>query len=176
MLYMLTSVSTASPHPESSEAYPSIKLNDRWRVIVCRDGIQWILQHRNRAETVSTNDWRGRSYFRTKEALIRSCDRFCGLIDPSAIAVLEALPERIESPSTFAGQKPASPTPPRSQNSRKKPPGSIAAEWEAASMAAVADEIIPKPSSRPDPKWAEECHHFMPKFLCRRCCQSESTQ
>jgi hypothetical protein len=40
---------------ESSEDYPDIVaiLNARWRVIACRDNIQWILQYRNRAETVA---------------------------------------------------------------------------------------------------------------------------
>ena len=36
-------------------------LNSGWRVITCRHGIQWILQHRNRAETVARHVWRGRS-------------------------------------------------------------------------------------------------------------------
>jgi hypothetical protein len=87
---------------ESDEAYyPSIQLNTRWRVIICRDGLQWVLQYRNRAgraETVARDGWRGRSYCRTREALIGCCDRFCGEIDPAAAAELEALPDRIEPP------------------------------------------------------------------------------
>jgi hypothetical protein len=79
---------------ESDAAYPNLQLNNRWRVIVCRDGIQWILQHRNRAETVSRSDWRGRSYCRAREALIGCCDRFCCEIDPLAAAILQILPEQ----------------------------------------------------------------------------------
>jgi hypothetical protein len=79
---------------ESDEAYPNIRLNDRWRVIECRDGIQWIIQFRNRAETVARGSWRGRSYCRTREALIRCCDRYTGALDPAAVAALRALPER----------------------------------------------------------------------------------
>jgi hypothetical protein len=53
--------------PESSDLYPCIRLNPRWRVISCRDGVQWILQARDRAETVARDDWRGRSYCRPKK-------------------------------------------------------------------------------------------------------------
>jgi hypothetical protein len=84
----------ASHHPESAAAYPALYLNPAWRVIACRGGIQWIIQYRNRAETVSTGDWRGRAYCTTREALIRCCDRYCGPIDPNAITAIEALPER----------------------------------------------------------------------------------
>jgi hypothetical protein len=80
---------------ESVESYPHVGLNAGWRVIVCRDGLQWILQARNRAETVSRTDWRGRSYCTTRDALIACCDRFCGAIDPAAAATLEALPWHI---------------------------------------------------------------------------------
>jgi hypothetical protein len=85
---------------ESDDRYPAVAiLNQRYRVIRCRDGIQWILQCRNRAdlaETVARDDWRGRSYCRTKGALIGCCDRYSGEIDPAAVAVLAALPERID--------------------------------------------------------------------------------
>ena len=85
---------------ESDDSYPHIVavLNRGWRVIVCRDGIQWILQRRNRAETVARHVWRGRSYCRTKEALIRCCDEHAGQIDPGRPRMtLAALPERIGS-------------------------------------------------------------------------------
>jgi hypothetical protein len=79
---------------ESSDEYPIVAiLNGRWRVIPCRHGIQWIFQSRNRAETVARNVWRGRSYCRTKEALIRVCDHHAGMIDPGARATLAGLPE-----------------------------------------------------------------------------------
>lgn len=83
---------------ESDDSYPNLVavLNSRWRVIQCRDGIQWILQYRNRAETVARDGWRGRSYCRTKEALIRCCDEHAGQLDPVARKTLLALPEWIE--------------------------------------------------------------------------------
>jgi hypothetical protein len=84
---------------ESDDSHPHIVavLNRGWRVIECRDGIQWILQRRNRAETIARHAWRGRSYCRTREALIRCCDEHAGQIDRAARPRLVALPERIES-------------------------------------------------------------------------------
>ena len=82
-----------SPLSESSPFRPCIQLNDQWRVVACRDGIQWILQFRNSAITAA-GDWRGRSYCRTREALLRCCVHHCGPIGPIARAALEALPAR----------------------------------------------------------------------------------
>jgi hypothetical protein len=84
--------------PESAEDYGRIvvRLNPRWRVTVCRQGIQWILQYRSRAETVPNGDWRGRSYCRTSEALRRCSREYAGSIDPAAAATMAALREQIE--------------------------------------------------------------------------------
>src|SRR6266478_4986091 len=65
-----------TPTKCENQAPLAIQLNARWRVVVCRDGIQWILQRRNvragtggdRPERHSTDDWRGRAYCRTREA------------------------------------------------------------------------------------------------------------
>jgi hypothetical protein len=69
----------------ASAAYPSAKcskseeaddyfavvagLNKTWRVIVCSAGIQWVLQSR-RGQRRGGARWEGRSYCRTKEAII----------------------------------------------------------------------------------------------------------
>lgn len=84
---------------ESADDYPRIVvvLNDRWRVIECASGIQWILQRRKSAETGAGARWEGNSYCRTSEALIRCCRARCGSVSPSAMAVLAALPDWIES-------------------------------------------------------------------------------
>lgn len=71
-------------------------LNDDWRVIECRDGIQWILQRRGSPKRSRRDDWRGRSYCRTADALIRCTRDHVGDIDPVAAAVLVGLPARIE--------------------------------------------------------------------------------
>ena len=61
-------------HKETSDFYRGIitKLAPRWRVIICKDQIQWILQKRT-AEPLHKGIWRGRSYVTTKEGLIELC-------------------------------------------------------------------------------------------------------
>jgi hypothetical protein len=84
--------------PESAEDYGRIviRLNPRWRIIESRDRLQWILQCRNRSETVARDVWRGRSYCRTSEALRRCSREYAGTIDVTAVTIMAALPERIE--------------------------------------------------------------------------------
>ena len=61
-------------HRESSDhySYVILSLNDRWRIILCRQGLQWILQRR---ENLHGGAWRGFRYFRTRTALIEECGR-----------------------------------------------------------------------------------------------------
>ena len=66
------------------------RLNDRWRVIVCRDHIQWILQKREASR------WRNRSFCMTRAALLREVLRHCGDINPNALGIIRSLPEQIE--------------------------------------------------------------------------------
>lgn len=83
---------------ESDDDYGRIvcRLNDRWRVIECRDGIQWILQYRaSAAGTYAGARWSSRSYCRTREALIRVCGAHAGEQHATARAVLGGLPVRI---------------------------------------------------------------------------------
>jgi hypothetical protein len=95
-----TTDKTSAQHRESADNYYRIVavLNDRWRVIECHDGIQWVLQRRNAPEKARGDDWRGRSYCRTRAALIRCTGAYCGEIDPAAATVLASLPERIGLP------------------------------------------------------------------------------
>jgi hypothetical protein len=85
---------------ESDDSYPHVVviLNDRWRVIECRDRIQWILQYRNRAKGVTKHAWRSRSYCRTGGALIRCCYEHAGQIDPAARMTLEGLLTKSNTP------------------------------------------------------------------------------
>ena len=82
---------------EEADAYPAIvaRLNDGWRVIVCRTGTQWILQHRRSPKKAPADDWRGRSFCRTSEALIRCAREHAGEIEPEACSILAGLPARI---------------------------------------------------------------------------------
>lgn len=84
-------------HRESDEGYHGVVavLNDRWRVIACRDGIQWILQFRA-GQRHGGARFDNRSFCHTREALIRVCREHAGDISPSAMSALRALPERIE--------------------------------------------------------------------------------
>lgn len=67
-------------------------LNDRWRVIVCKDSIQWILQKRRR----DTLKWDGESYCMTRQGLLRNIrEKIQDEIGALAIAIIDDLPERI---------------------------------------------------------------------------------
>lgn len=70
---------------ETSDDYPLVVVDfgDGWRVIECAAGLQWILQKR-----ISRGQypWRGQSFCRTKEALLRCAER--------SHPLLEALPDR----------------------------------------------------------------------------------
>ena len=70
-------------------------LNVRWRVIECRDRIQWILQFREKLKAGTADPWRGRSYCRTREAVLRLSAQHAGRMDPVAAAALAALPDWI---------------------------------------------------------------------------------
>lgn len=86
---------------ESADSYIGLvaQLNGNWRVIECRDRLQWILQAPGSPRKARRNDWRGRAYCRTSQAL-RRCARHAGAIDPAAAVILAALPARIDDMST----------------------------------------------------------------------------
>lgn len=70
-------------------------LNNDWRLIRCKDGIQWILQKRRGSE------WKGQWFVRTKSGLLRGLNR-CGEITPEASSLIEALPEWLCEQDTAA--------------------------------------------------------------------------
>jgi hypothetical protein len=90
-------------------AHPSdrlvAQLNDQWRVV--DDHLQWILQQRKGNARSKNCGWRGRSFCRTREALLRCVREYCCLpdqgqtrciceyrgVDEAALAQLRALPE-----------------------------------------------------------------------------------
>ena len=83
-------------HKETSDFYEGVvtNLEPRWRIIICKNKIQWILQKRT-AEPLHKGIWRGRSYVTTKEALIELCATRGLLSDPFARAKLDTLPELV---------------------------------------------------------------------------------
>ena len=78
---------------ETSDAYARVEAKPApgWRVVTCKDQIQWILQRRKKGG--AERPWRGVGYFRTKDALIKACASLCGRVDPAAMAALAALPQ-----------------------------------------------------------------------------------
>jgi hypothetical protein len=86
----LLALSLPSRGPEEADSYPAViaRLNDRWRVIECRDGMQWILQLR-KGQRAGQAIWRARRFHRDRTALLASMRELCGLE-----AALDWLPER----------------------------------------------------------------------------------
>lgn len=70
------------------------RLNSSWRVVVCKDGLQWILQRRDGQRAGETR-WTGIRYFRTRRALLKAVRAMCGPSDLSSAAILSELPETI---------------------------------------------------------------------------------
>ena len=82
-------------HRESDDNYLDVvaQLAPRWRVIVCKDYMQWIIQKRT-AEPLHRGVWRSQSYVTSRNSLIRLCASLELLSDHLAKARLEALPEQ----------------------------------------------------------------------------------
>jgi hypothetical protein len=99
----------------SNYADTLVVLNAEWRVIVCRDLLNWALQQRRRSPAPAPDsrrspemphrpakgytapgvDWQGRGYFSVAVDLRRAIRTHAGEIDLAAAAVLYALPDRI---------------------------------------------------------------------------------
>ena len=80
---------------ETSDNYGAVLaiLDHRHRVIICRDGIQWIPQRRKPGG--AARPWRALGYHTTRTSLIRACATLCREIDPNAMSLLLALPDVI---------------------------------------------------------------------------------
>ena len=70
-----------------------VQLAPRWRVVVCKDYLQWIIQKRT-AEPLHRGVWRGHSYVTSRSSLIRLCASLELLSDHAVRATLVALPEQ----------------------------------------------------------------------------------
>ena len=80
-------------HRERDDNYQGVivQLDPRWRIIECRDAIQWIIQKRS-AEPLNPGYWLGASYVTDRNKLIELSAALGLLSEPSLRAVLEALP------------------------------------------------------------------------------------
>jgi hypothetical protein len=87
---------SAARRPEKADDYPAVvaRLGSRWRVIECRDAIQWILQRR-KGQWAGRPQWQAQHYCRTRCGLLRCIRKFCGPFDDEALAIVRSLPERI---------------------------------------------------------------------------------
>ena len=70
-----------------------VQFAPRWRVIVCKDHIQWIIQKRS-AEPSRRGVWRGHSYVTNRSSLIKLCASLELLSDHVVRVTLDALPEQ----------------------------------------------------------------------------------
>ena len=79
---------------ESSDLYAKviIQSSDRWRVILCSQGLQWIIQKK---ESSHAGPWRAEKYVTSRSALIKACGTLGLLSDPATEAVLYALPDYV---------------------------------------------------------------------------------
>ena len=95
-LLQSTGVAVTAPpsHRERDDAYRNVvaQLAPRWRVIICRDGIQWILQ---RKEASHGGPWRGVSYHTNRDGLIKVSGSLNLLSDTNNKEILGKLPEHI---------------------------------------------------------------------------------
>ena len=80
-------------HRERDDNYQGVivQLDPRWRIIECRESIQWIIQKRS-AKPLNPGYWLGTSYVTDRDALIELSVKRGLLSDPFKRAVLEALP------------------------------------------------------------------------------------
>ena len=83
---------------EEADNYRAIivTLNLHWRVIECRDAIQWILQRRAGTRHGQPR-WDGRCYCRTRQGLLRRVRELTGECNGVALSILERLPECMEA-------------------------------------------------------------------------------
>jgi hypothetical protein len=68
------------------------RLNDCWRIE--DDGLQWILAVRRGRTDAAGTKWGGRRFHRCRTPLIHSIGELCGPVDPGAMAIVWALPDR----------------------------------------------------------------------------------
>jgi len=77
---------------EDDYAYVIVQLAPRYRVILCPQGLQWIIQEK---ECSRRADWRAEQYLTSRDGLIEACGKRGFLSDPNVEAVLYALPDHV---------------------------------------------------------------------------------
>jgi hypothetical protein len=84
-------------HRETDDFYFRViaRLNDRFRLIRCKDGIQWIIQKRDGSRNGRPR-WTGCSYCTSLETVQRLALKHCNLVEPQAIDKIKTLIQREE--------------------------------------------------------------------------------
>ena len=94
-------MSECHSHRERDDNYSKviIQLAPRWRIIECRNALQWIIQHRS-AKPLNRGYWLGVSYLTSRNKLIEVSTGLNLLSDASMKDVLDSLPETISQRSS----------------------------------------------------------------------------
>ena len=81
-------------HRERDDDYAHIivQLTARYRVILCLQGLQWVIQKK---ECSHEGPWRAELYLTSRDSLIEACGKLGFLSDPNLEAVLHALPDHV---------------------------------------------------------------------------------
>ena len=81
-------------HRERDDNYVDIvvQLTTRYRVILCPQGLQWIIQEK---EASRSGHWRAKTYHTSRDSLLSACGKLGFLSDPNVEAVLHALPDHV---------------------------------------------------------------------------------
>jgi len=96
-------IAEGKSHRERDDNYRKviIHLSPRWRIIECRNALQWIIQHRS-AKPLNRGYWLGKSYLTSRNKLIEVSTSLNLLSDASMKDVLVGLPENISQRHSIA--------------------------------------------------------------------------
>ena len=81
-------------HRERDDAYIGtiVQFSPRWRLILCKDQIQWIIQKK---ESSHRGVWRSKKYLTSRESVFEACGRLGLLSAPAIEAVIYTLPDHV---------------------------------------------------------------------------------
>ena len=85
---------TRISHREREDGYIAtvVQFSERWRLVLCKDQIQWIIQ---RKESSRRGDWRGLKYLTSRESVFAACGKLELLSDPKVETTLHRLPDHV---------------------------------------------------------------------------------
>lgn len=92
-IYDGVDITECHSHRERDDGYSKVIIQPapRWRIIECRNALQWIIQHRS-AKPLNRGYWLGVSYLTSRNKLIEVSTGLNLLSDASMIEVLSKLP------------------------------------------------------------------------------------